>query len=72
MVKKYLVIPGWVKSKTDGDRHYITARELMQLYKVPPNECVVFDIRFPDKMYYEGLIELKPSYNGDYTLPVSA
>jgi len=39
--KRYLVVPGWVRSRVDGDRHWIGAERLMRLYGVDPAECVI-------------------------------
>jgi hypothetical protein len=59
---KYWVKPGYVKSKNDGDTHFINARQLMELYNVNPSECVV------NPANPEGLIILEPSYEGNYSL----
>ena len=40
-MKRYLILPGKVYSKTDMDTHYVSANELMRLYSVAPEECVV-------------------------------
>lgn len=40
-MKRYLILPGKVYSKTDMDTHYVSANELMRLYSVTPEECVV-------------------------------
>ena len=62
--------PGYVISKTDGDRHYITARELARLYCVPYNLCTV--IRSPSSHLgytpIESDIHLYPDVNGDYPI----
>lgn len=63
--KRYLVRPGVVWSKTDGERHYIDAHRLMDLYRVNPAECV---IERPG-VRGEGLILLAPRSDGNYTLP---
>ena len=66
---KYVVKPGIVKSVFDGEYHYITAYQLMELYRVNPRECVI------DKGYpynagknYSGLIPLIPKENGHYNI----
>lgn len=41
MKKKYLVIPGWIKSANDGEVHWVGASTLMRLYRVNPAECVI-------------------------------
>ena len=62
---KYLLYPGYVVSETDGKRHYITAKALMKLYNVPPEECVVW---IPYRPYpnQDKLIALHPMANGKY------
>lgn len=65
--KKYIIYPGFVTSQWDGERHYINARKLMILYNVHPNECVIADELFPQFNIY-GLIPLRPSYSGNYSL----
>lgn len=64
---KYAVYPGYVISKNDGDRHYISAQQLMRLYKVDPRECIV--VR-EQKIWFgiQDLILLKPRYDGEYTI----
>lgn len=73
MIKKYLVLPGFVTSRNDGDRHFIDARKLMMLYKVNPEECVIRpDITRHEHRAWkepEGLIHLYPRYDGNYNLP---
>ena len=32
MKKKYVLYPGYIKSKNDNDLHFITGRQLMELY----------------------------------------
>ena len=65
MHKKYLVLPGEIKSISDGQRHYVTAGELMRLYRVPRSECVVLDEREQPRMerHYRHLIALFPRYH---------
>jgi hypothetical protein len=65
-MKKYLICPGYVASKYDRDRHYMTADQLMRHYGVKPEECVVFDMKHKRR---EDLIELYPDYHGRYKLP---
>jgi hypothetical protein len=74
---KYVLFPGIVTSKTDGDQHYLGFRELACLYKVDLRECAIYEPRpwwtiSHYKMAEEqikGLIQLKPRYDGNYTLP---
>lgn len=59
---KYNVWPGYVRSKNDGQTHYIGPGQLMRLYNVSPSECVI------RSNTHKGLIDLKPSYEGNYSL----
>lgn len=69
MEKKYLLCPGYVISQNDGDRHFIGADELARLYGVPMSECSIFDERIQMIRNTDGLIQLHPRSNGDYTRP---
>ena len=74
---KYAIQPGHVRSKVDGDVHYINARTLMQLYKVDPRECLVIDPKDDARLYEhqtqcaeeQKLIHLRPCFDGNYVLP---
>lgn len=79
-MKKYLICPGYVISKNDGDRHYISANQLLRLYRVNPAECEVLKEADPweprslaeqRERRYAGLIRLAPRYDGDYRLPAA-
>lgn len=35
-----IIHPGWITSKTDGDRHYITFGQLVRLYDLDPRTCI--------------------------------
>lgn len=50
MQKKYLVIPGKVTSQTDGDTHHIGAMRLIELYGVNPDECLILNDHYEDRM----------------------
>ena len=71
-VQKYVLCPGYVHSKNDGDRHYITATRLVELYRVPLNDCVVKpNMDDPRNKHWsapQGAIELHPKFDGNYTL----
>lgn len=65
---KYLICPDYVRSRTDGDRHYISAHQLIHLYKVNPTECIIksqYDAGYNNK----DLIVLSPDYSGQYVVP---
>lgn len=64
-MKKYLLHPGYVVSKTDGDIHYITSQMLMELYNVLPKDCVTY-IPFRRYPNQDKLIDLYPMGSGEY------
>jgi hypothetical protein len=68
-MKKYAVYPGYIVSKNDHDRHYISFDELCRLYKVNPAECV--NTAFSPGIRHESLIKLEPRYDGNYELPTN-
>ncbi len=73
-MKKYIVMGGHVTSKNDGDRHYISARKLCDLYGVNPDECyLVGDFGETEHSIrmrqLPPLPVLTPKYDGDYSLP---
>lgn len=43
MKKKYICYGGYVISRNDGDRHYVSAHNLCSLYEVNPMECYFVD-----------------------------
>lgn len=67
-MKKYLVCPGTVISKIDGDEHYVDAGALIYLYDVDPRDCVISNTRKPQVVpdHLLDLIVLKPRHDGDY------
>ena len=64
--KRYVLHPGWVFSKTDGDKHFIGGPRLARLYGVDIRECVFGDVL--DYKELPGDIHLAPSYSGNYSL----
>ena len=62
----FAVIPGWIRSKNDGQDHFIGADQLMSLYRVPPAMCRIMKEGRPldGKLY-----RLRPNYRGVYELP---
>lgn len=74
MSVKYLVWPGRVRSKVDGDGHYLTAMQLISLYRVRPRDCIIAETLTQKNLSAirarnPGIIDLYPRYNGNYTLP---
>lgn len=80
MAKKYAVAPGYVKSKSDSDVHFVSAKSLINLYHVNPRDCIIMDtdayfgdesseaMRGYSKELLDSLVWLTPSYDGNYTL----
>lgn len=66
------LVPGHVISKNDGQRHYISASRLAELYGIPPGQYIVWDRENPytyrgrDKSKYHFLF---PRADGKYELP---
>jgi hypothetical protein len=36
---KYITHPGYVRSRVDGEEHWVSSAALVRLYKVNPKEC---------------------------------
>lgn len=72
---RYLLLPGHVTSRTDGQRHWVGSGELIRLYGVDPRECVSADPRHPRadtaiaRLIDSGLIPLTPRWDGHYAIP---
>lgn len=64
---RYVLHPGYIRSKHDGDEHYIGVFDLVRLYKVDPRKCV--DSSKPGLTEQPGDVHLHPRYDGDYSLP---
>lgn len=78
-VPKYVVYPGHVISKADGDKHFIPSDYLMFLYGVKREECIVITSSMPPPLQRQAeeratalkCIPLYPKTSGDYTLPTA-
>lgn len=68
--QKYLLFPGYVRSKVDGDEHFIGAVQLAQLHGVDLRECVVVPWGQEESVLAgrdcSKLKVLRPSYHGTY------
>ena len=67
--KKHIVYPGPIKSKFDGDWHYITGPQLIKLYKLNPKEVIIAEtsqgnLRGLDLSQFN---HFYPRWDGDYT-----
>lgn len=67
--KKYILHPGFVSSKNDGDLHYVNCHELSKCYKVNIKECFLDlgenSMKGIDQSKF---INLYPREDGNYTL----
>ena len=75
-MKKYVCVGGYVISKNDGDKHYVSGKRLMQLYQLSPDvaDCIEEDDEWaywrqfnPDSAYGKP-IKLSPRYDGNYAI----
>lgn len=64
-MRKYVVHPGYVISKNDGQKHYVGFLQLVNLYKVNKDECIDAS-NFYD--HSGDFIHLWPSSSGRYRL----
>jgi hypothetical protein len=66
-MKLWLLEPGWIRSPTDGDRHYISAPTLARIYGLRIDECIVATTREShgyDEDYLAVLHRFIPSPDG--------
>jgi hypothetical protein len=70
----YIIHPGYVASRNDGERHFITFHSLVELYDVPLKYCVChssgeffrgIEGYDPDNV---SIISLAPRHDGDYEM----
>lgn len=67
--RKYVLIPGWIISKNDYQKHWISEDKLVNLYKVNPADCVVVLTGEIARKKFPNLIRLEPRVDGNYSLP---
>ncbi len=66
---KYIIHPGTIVSRLDGDIHYIGFSQLVKLYNVNPDECISAErLENLFGLDLDGCIHLFPETNGDYKL----
>ena len=64
---KYAVYPGLITSPSDGDTHFISAGQLMELHRVNQKECIVMRRNEPrSRGIAKDLICLFPRGDGNY------
>lgn len=72
---RYLLCPGPVRSRVDGQEHHVGAGELARLYGLPHSACLVLPSSDPLRRWALEAVErgelaaLHPRYDGDYRLP---
>lgn len=64
---RYVLHPGYVTSKHDGQRHFVGGPSLASLYGVDIRDCVYGDVSNYNEQ--AGDVHLMPRYDGDYRLP---
>lgn len=71
--KTVILYPGEIRSKNDGDIHFISAPYLIRLYRVlPTDDVITFDRKNPMhsieamNRYYPYAIHLHPLSSGEY------
>ena len=69
MMIKYILHPGHIISKTDGEEHYISAVMLCHLYKVSAPECTIVGSTSLVNVRPEILVHLYPRSDGKYSKP---
>lgn len=69
MKKKYILHPGFIKSKYDGEIHYISCGQLALLYRIDIKECILdMGENSLRGLNLENYIHLYPKYNGEYII----
>lgn len=76
MKAKYVICTGFVRSRTDGQEHYVGPMQLIRLYGVKDAECeihepasgwTISDFMAAEKRQ-QGLPRLRPRFDGNYDL----
>ena len=76
-IARYVLCPGYVRSRNDGQRHYVGPMDLARLYGVRIEQCEIYEPAqwWPESYYrmaeerIRGLIKLAPRWDGNYTVP---
>lgn len=64
LMAKYALHPQIIRSTVDNKIHYIGYIELIQLYKLDYNDCIMWR----NELNFNDYIHLYPKEDGDYTL----
>lgn len=65
----YVIHSEWVRSKNDGQEHFISFSPLVRLYGLDPKDCVEWNYDNPRTWLGRkelDYIHLYPKYNGNY------
>lgn len=66
---KYIIHSGWIKSKNDGQMHWIGYGDLIRLYNVNPRYCrLATPMNMRAFRKDETAVHLYPRYDGNYNL----
>lgn len=66
-MKRYIIHPGKIQSKNDGEIHFIGFRRLVDLYHIDPSECIDASITH-QSLWPKDARHLYPNCDGNYTL----
>lgn len=67
----YVLHPGFVRSRSDGQEHYISAAQLASLYGVKARDCLIYPAdEIAQRLWRDlpGALHLSPRGDGDYSL----
>lgn len=68
MKTRYILYPGCITSKNDGDLHYIGARQLADLYGIDFSKCTIVRSSTNGFVDRKNDIHLHPKHNGNYDM----
>lgn len=74
VVHRFVCVGGEVRSRNDGQRHYVQANQLPELYGVPREHCVFVDRAMMRSLravtlFEPGVVVLHPDPTGKYVVP---
>lgn len=67
--KKYAIHPGYMLSKTDTQRHFVSYNQLVKLYRVSPDECFEWLEGYSNNGLRSNYVHLYPDFTGKYEVP---
>ena len=66
---RYVIIPGWIVSRNDAQRHWIGVGQLCELYRVPPGAPILVLRDYQSRLGYRpipGDYVCEPRFDGQY------